>query len=76
MNQTEYIISQLEKELPPILSREEASKAIGRVYSPKTLSNFDSVGTGPRFKKRIGKKTVYEKYDFLDWFRNKCYQSN
>ena len=57
--------------LPPIFSRETASKMIGGIFTPKTLSNFDAAGRGPRKKIKIGKRVAYQKDDFLDWLQNR-----
>jgi len=62
-------IDDLRKELPPIFTRETASKLTGGIFSPKTLSNFDAAGRGPRRKQHIGKKVAYLKEDFLDWLQ-------
>lgn len=42
---------------------------IGRIFSPRTLSNFDAAGRGPRKKIKIGKRVAYEKGDFLEWLQ-------
>lgn len=59
----------LRKLLPPIFTRETASKMIGGIFSPRTLSNFDAAGRGPRRKIKIGKRVAYEKEDFLEWLQ-------
>ena len=67
------IIEDLRKELPPIFTRQTASKMIGGIFSAKTLSNFDAAGTGPGVKQHIGKKAVYGKEDFLTWLQEKLF---
>lgn len=64
-------IDELRKELPPIFTRQTASKMIGGIFSPKTLSNLDAAGKGPASKQHIGKKAVYFKEDFLEWLKTK-----
>lgn len=61
------LLDNLRRTLPPIFSRETASKMIGGIFSPRTLSNFDSAGTGPANKMHIGKKVAYGKEEFLAW---------
>lgn len=61
------LLDNLRRTLPPIFSRETASKMIGGIFSPRTLSNFDSAGTGPANKTHIGKKVAYGKEEFLAW---------
>ncbi len=55
--------------LPPIFSRETASKMTGGIFTPRTLSNFDAAGRGPKKKVKIGKRVAYEKEDFLNWLQ-------
>jgi len=62
--------------LPPIFSRETASKMIGGIFTPRTLSNFDAAGRGPKKKVRIGKRVAYEKEDFLDWLQGMMGMNN
>lgn len=62
-------IEDLRKLLPPIFTRETASKMIGGIFSVKTLSNFDSSGRGPSKVFHIGRKRVYYKEDFLRWLQ-------
>lgn len=63
-------LDELRKRLPPIFTRETASQMIGGIFSPRTLSNFDAAGTGPRNKRHIGKKVAYGREDFLRWLEN------
>lgn len=65
------LIDELRKLLPPIFTRQTASKAMGGLFSPKTLSNIDAAGKGPASKQHIGKKAVYFKEDFLAWLEDK-----
>ena len=41
------VFEQLEKNLPPIFSREEAARQMGGLIRAKTLSNLDATGNGP-----------------------------
>lgn len=61
----------LENCLPPLFDRETASKSLGGIITPKTLANLDSLGKGPRYAMRIGKKVAYEKESFLDWLKSR-----
>ena len=60
---------QLEKNLPPVFSREEAARQMGGLIRAKTLSNLDATGEGPRVKIRIRKKVCYERRSFLQWLK-------
>ncbi len=63
-------IKTLEESLPAVFSRQIASKAIGGLISPKTLSNLDSLGEGPP-KIKIGSKVGYEKTSFINWLKQR-----
>ena len=67
----EIFFDQLRKELPPVFTREFASEKIGRIFSAKSMSNADALGTGPAVKVKIGKKIRYERDSFLQWLRGK-----
>jgi hypothetical protein len=60
----------LEKNMPEIFSRQEASKLIGNILSSDTLRNLDSKKLGPKMTKQIGKKVCYEKRSFIEWLKN------
>ena len=57
------------------LTRTEAAKYLG--YSPRTLANLASLGTGPRFTKpsamKRGAKTFYDIAELDNWVTN-CHQ--
>ena len=61
----------LEKELPPIFTRQLVSQKTGGLISAKTLSNLDSLHKGPSVKVRVGSKVGYERSDFLKWLRGR-----
>lgn len=65
---TEKAIEDLRNSLPPLFTRETACKMTGGIFSPRTLSNFDAAGNGPKHKVRMGRRVVYEKEDFIAWF--------
>lgn len=70
----EIIRIELEKSLPAIIARKEVKKYTGGMFSPRTLANEDSQGTG--IKNRIKMKGIrggvgYLKSDFIDWFIKK-----
>lgn len=61
----------LEKELPPVFTRQVAAQKTGGLISAKTLSNLDSLDRGPSVKVRIGTKIGYERASFLEWLRGR-----
>ena len=60
------VFEQLERNLPPVFSREEAA---GGLIKAQTLSNLDATGNGPWVKIRIRKKVCYKRRSFLQWLR-------
>lgn len=67
----EVFFDQLRKELPPVFTREFASEKIGRIFSAKSMSNADALGTDPTVKVKIGKKIGYERDSFIRCLRGK-----
>jgi len=61
----------LEKELPPIFTRQMAAQKTGGLISAKTLANLDSLERGPSVKVRVGTKVGYERASFLQWLRGR-----
>jgi hypothetical protein len=66
---SEIFYTALEKNLPPVFSREEAAKALGGLLQARTLRNIDMKGTGPKTKVRVGKKVGYERNTFVQWLK-------
>lgn len=67
----EMFFEKLREELPPVFTREFASEEMGYLYTAKSLSNADSLGTSPSVKLRIGKKVGYEREVFIRWLKGK-----
>lgn len=63
-------IMALERELPPVFTRQTASHAIGGLMSPKTFSNLDALGQGPP-KVQLGSRVGYEKESFIQWLKGR-----
>lgn len=61
----------IERELPPVFTRQVASQAIGGLMSPKTLSNLDALNQGPQVKVHLGNRVGYERDSFLQWLRDR-----
>jgi hypothetical protein len=59
----------IQNELPPVFTRQTASRAIGGLMSPKTLSNLDSLNQGPPVKVSIGNRIGYERESFIEWLK-------
>lgn len=52
------VFEQLERNLPPVFSREEAARQMGGLIKAKTLSNLDATGSGPMGKNSDSKKSL------------------
>ena len=61
----------IEKALPPVFSRAEASRITGGLISAKTLSNEDALRKGPKGKIRVGSKVGYTREAFMAYLRRK-----
>ncbi|MDQ5988651.1 MAG: hypothetical protein CSYNP_04412 [Syntrophus sp. SKADARSKE-3] len=61
----------LESEMPPIIFRNHPKFKELTGYSPRTLANEDSRGTGPSQRVVIGKNTGYPREPFLDWLESR-----
>lgn len=57
----------IKNNLPPVFTRQTASKVIGGLMSAKTFSNLDAKGEGPQVKVKIGSKVGYERESFVRW---------
>ncbi len=68
----EQLRQKLLKELPPVLSRSEAERLTGRVVRATSLRDLDFRGKGPKEKFRRGRKVVYEREVFVEWFLEEC----
>ncbi len=60
----------IEQRLPPVFTRQVASKVMGGLISAKTLSNLDAKGQGPP-KTKLGTKVGYEREDFMRWLKQR-----
>jgi hypothetical protein len=61
----------LEPVLPPILFRNNPKFKEWTGYSPRTLANFDSEGTGPDERLIMGRVCGYPKGAMLRWLENR-----
>jgi len=63
---TDTIINTLEKNLPPIFTRNQLPKLTGGFLNIGTLANLGN--EGPPYK-RTKRHALYEKTTFLEWLR-------
>ena len=62
--------AELEKTLPPIISRCEVPRLLGGLISAGRLANLDCLGQGPR-RIMLGRKVGYTRADFIAWMRSR-----
>ena len=65
------LLRTIEKELPPMVTREKLTEVLGGMISPKTLSNQDSMNDGPAERLRIGQKVAYTKRSVMKYLRER-----
>lgn len=53
--------------LPPAIARDSVEYFLGGMVKPKTLSNADSLGAGPKVAWMVGGKVVYTALALLEW---------
>ncbi|CAK7067252.1 MAG: hypothetical protein DELT_01699 [Desulfovibrio sp.] len=61
------LLDRLAAELPPIIVRSQVGRLTGMLVTPKTLSNADSAGLGPKEKEMVANKIVYSRTAFIQW---------
>jgi hypothetical protein len=64
------VIRKLQKELPPVFSRQAVPDLIPGIFSTQTLSNLSSQKKGPPIIK-VGRKACYERDSFLQWLETR-----
>lgn len=64
---------ELLEKLPEIVTRKQALAATGGLFSPRTMSNFESRNEGPKNKLKIGRQVAYKKEDFVDFIIGKLH---
>jgi hypothetical protein len=64
------IFAELERTLPPIISRAAVPHLTSGLISSGRLANLDYLGLGPR-KATLGRKVGYTRGDFIAWMRSR-----
>ena len=57
--------------LPPMIARKEVKYYTGGAISPKSVSNDDYLGNGPRVRMKMGDAVVYPTPFFLAYLEEK-----
>lgn len=65
----ERLRQQLLQQLPPLVLRHKIKKHLD-VFSDSYLAKLDSLGSGPKKRLKIGRKSAYLREDFIDWLIN------
>ena len=58
-------------QLPPMIARKEVKYFTGGAISPKSVSNDDYLGNGPKFRMKMGDAVVYPTAFFLAYLEAK-----
>lgn len=56
---------------PDCFTRKKAEELTGGGVDARTLANLDSLNQGPPGRFKCGRKTMYMREPFLDWFRGR-----
>jgi len=65
------VFAELEKELPPIVFRNWTDWKKYIPFSPRTLANMDSLGTGPDERVLVGRVIGYPRESLIRFLRTK-----
>ena len=65
----EEFLDKLNKTLPALVDRTTASKAFDGLLTVRAMANADNKGQGPKGRRKIGRKVVYERDSFLEWIK-------
>lgn len=57
-----------------LVARSEIHKFTGGVIKPKTMSNLDSTGNGPKMRVIIGGRVAYPIDSLLEWLESRSRQ--
>ena len=56
----------------PLVAREKVDEFSGFVLNARTLANYDSRGTGPKGRIKIGRKICYPVASLVEWMRERA----
>jgi hypothetical protein len=62
----------VEKWPSSVVARNEIKSFTGGAFTGKTLANFDSQGTGPEGRFKMGRQTVYPIDSLIVWLETRC----
>ncbi len=68
-NSVKDLFAELEKELPPIVFRNWKDWKKYIPYSPRTLANMDSLGTGPDERVKVGRVVGYPRESMMRFLK-------
>jgi hypothetical protein len=71
MENANELCTYLTGKLPPMFTRQEATKHLGGIFHFRTLRNLDYKGRGPTGKQHLGRnKVIYFRDNFIEWLRD------
>ncbi|MBW1967394.1 MAG: hypothetical protein JRI48_08405 [Deltaproteobacteria bacterium] len=56
----------------PLVAREKVGEFSGFILNARTLANYDSRGTGPKGRIKIGRKVCYPATELVEWMRKRA----
>lgn len=76
-NNNESIFKRMAAKWPsPLVARKQVAEFSGGLINPRTLSNMDSAGTGPKERMKVGGTVVYPVDSFVEWLEARVVKSN
>lgn len=66
---TEEVLAEMDSRLSVVVTREELSEVTGKLISPRSFANRDSLNRGVGAKVKLGRKVAYPKRQVMEWLR-------
>lgn len=67
----QMVLESIERESPPVLTRQGIEKLTGGAVRAKTLANLDCLGGGIGERLTVGKKVAYPRSAVIAWLRQR-----
>ena len=55
----------------PVVPRQKVGEFSGGLLNPRTMANLDSLGIGPKSKRRVGSRVVYRTKELAEWLEER-----
>lgn len=67
----QMVLESIERESPPVLTRQSIEKLTGGAVRAKTLANLDCLGGGIAERLTMGRKVAYPRQAVIEWLRGR-----